>query len=904
MIKKLLNLLTGASFRLYIGGGGGGQQAPQTPTTQTVQQTNLPAWAQPYSEQLLGKAQALTDVNQNPYQTYGGDRLAGFTPMQQQAFGNIANMQVSPQTGQATGLAGMAGLGGLGAGQDYMNMATSPAATQAFMSPYMQNVVDWQKQQAIMDYGRQLPGIGASAAQQGAFGGSRHGLVESEAQRNLQNTLAGIQATGSQNAFNAAQQAQQFGANLGLQGLQTAGQAAQTLGQLGQQQYGQQMGINAAQQQAGAQQQALQQQALTNQYQDFLNRQNYPYQQLAFMSDILHGTPTGGITTAQQYQATPSMFSQIAGLGLGLGALGKSGLFGKEGGSVPGGLKKYAEGGAVDDTEHYLNGGITGAPGIDLVDPTTALASRHGLVPLPTALALLELSKPKAETSQRTVVDDLAQQALATLPVKKDMFTAADGGIVAFDDGGDVDAYNVASGESWLGQGLQRGKAALKDVAGLLTLQPWSTDPARVAQGDYRTNAEVTGYTPASYAVNDRSEMLRQRIAQQAAQQAPSAPRQAFDPMNPWSRVGLPAAVPVATQTATTKPITDYGDEGARLRSRYGEAPAISAPKEKSVTASQAQATPTTTTSKPAAAANDEVTEYFKKYIAAEPKDDLEQQAAGYMKILDEKMPSQAKDIREFYKAEGERLRGEGNKDRLIALAMGGFAIAAGKSPYAIQNFGEGLGLAAKEISAINKEMRAAERERQKAERAELAADRAQEAGKFKEARNWALESSKLRETQNQHKMQAFHYMATHLDTKEQTASRERTAQLERDTQLKIASMREAAIKSGQFNLGQRMYEEFNAAKTPQEQAAVLDKYKNFYAVSGKTSGADAQTIAARKAMAVEAVKALDSNKAFRKGTPQQQAQMRKDIMQEYGFGVEGDSAGGGNVVDFSKLPK
>ena len=171
----------------------------------------------PYSKELLGKAQALTDTNQNAYQSYGGERLAGFTPMQQQAFQNIAGMQVSPQTGQATGLAGMAGLGGLGAGQNYMNMATNPAAIQAFMSPYQQNVTDWQKQQAIMDYGRQLPGIGASAAQQGAFGGSRHGLVESEAQRNLQNTLAGIQATGSQNAFNAAQQAQQFGANLGMQ---------------------------------------------------------------------------------------------------------------------------------------------------------------------------------------------------------------------------------------------------------------------------------------------------------------------------------------------------------------------------------------------------------------------------------------------------------------------------------------------------------------------------------------------------------------------------------------------------------------------------------------------------------------------------------------------------------------
>lgn len=430
-----------------MGKGGGGQQQQQ-PTTQTVQQTNLPAWAQPYSEQLLGKAQALTDVNTNPYQSYTGDRLAGFTPMQQQAFQNIGGMQVSPQTGQATGLAGLAGMGSLGAGANYMNMATSPAAMQAFMSPYQQNVTDWQKQQAISDYGRQLPGLGAGASQAGAFGGTRHALVESEAQRNLQNQLAGIQAQGSQNAFNAAQQAQQFGAGLGLQGYGQATNAAQALNQFGQQQYQQQMGINAAQQQAGAQQQAMQQQQLTNQYQDFLNRQNYPYQQLAFMSDILHGTPTGGITSRQEYQAAPSMFSQIAGSLGGIGSLlGAYNKFGKEGGSVPDGLKKYAAGGLLSPTF---------AKGVDWEKQ----AAQKGI---PTQLSLddlFKLSQEKkaletapANPQQTTVAQDLAMQVLAktqpnmqdsglaSLPApnldQEQTFNAAHGGIIAFAGGGD-----------------------------------------------------------------------------------------------------------------------------------------------------------------------------------------------------------------------------------------------------------------------------------------------------------------------------------------------------------------------------------------------------------------------------------------------------------------------------------
>ena len=303
----------------YIAGGGGSSQ-PSAPSETKVTQSNIPEWARPYGEKLLGQTQALTDINQNPYQQYEGQRIAGFNPLQQQAFQNVQGMQVSPQTGQAAGMAGLAGLGGLNAGQNYQNQATNPNAVAQYMSPYQQNVTDFQKQQAINDYGRAMPGMNAQAVGQGAFGGSRQAIVGAEAQRNLQNNLAGIQATGTQNAFQNAQQAQQFGANLGLQGYGLAGQQAATLGQLGQQDYGQRMGINAAQQQAGAQQQAQEQQGLTQKYQDFQNQQRYPYQQLGFMSDILRGMPSGQ-STQSLYQAPGNMMGQVAGLGVGLGSL-------------------------------------------------------------------------------------------------------------------------------------------------------------------------------------------------------------------------------------------------------------------------------------------------------------------------------------------------------------------------------------------------------------------------------------------------------------------------------------------------------------------------------------------------------------------------------------------------------
>jgi hypothetical protein len=299
MFKLLKLIFNPHLFTFYFGGG---DSPPPAPTSQTVTQTSIPEYAQPYVERMLGKAEAFSNA---PYQAYGGERVAGFTPMQQQAFQSAANLQPSQQLGYGTQLAGLGGLGAMNAGQNYMNMATNPYATQAFMSPYVENALAPQLAEARRQ--SDITGVqnASQAAMAGAFGGSRFGIQEAERQRNLGQNLANIYGTGLQNAYQQAQQAQQFGSTLGLQGNQAAIQAAQTLGQLGQTQFGQQKDIINAQANAGAQQQALQQQVLQQRYQDFLNQKAYPQQQLSFMSDILRGVPLGQSTTAQ-YTAPPS----------------------------------------------------------------------------------------------------------------------------------------------------------------------------------------------------------------------------------------------------------------------------------------------------------------------------------------------------------------------------------------------------------------------------------------------------------------------------------------------------------------------------------------------------------------------------------------------------------------------
>jgi len=298
----------------------GGDPPPAPPTIQTSYSASLQPELMPYGQDIARKAQTLAGANYTPYQ---GQRIADFNPEQQQVFGETMGMQTPGQFGQASQMAGASGIGGLMAGQNFANQATDPNATAQYMSPYMQNVVDYQKSQALRDYqiGDQMRAAQTSKA--GAFGGSRQALVQSEAQRGLNSQLQGISAQGAQNAFQNAQAQQQFGAKLGLEGMQLAGQNAQTLGTVGSQLQAADMARLQAQGQVGATKQAATQAGMTQSYQDFLKQQEYPYSQLAFYNSMIRGLSPTMPTTTSTYAPAPSGAAQLAGLGLGAYSVGK-----------------------------------------------------------------------------------------------------------------------------------------------------------------------------------------------------------------------------------------------------------------------------------------------------------------------------------------------------------------------------------------------------------------------------------------------------------------------------------------------------------------------------------------------------------------------------------------------------
>jgi len=312
----------------------------RTPTTTTVNQntSNLPAYMQPYVTALASRAQAESGQGYVPYK---GNRIAEFTPQQQQIQNNILSQQTPEQFGQASALTGLSGLGALTAGQRYAQMGgpqsfNQNGMAQQYMSPYMQNVVDVQKQQAIRDaqQGQLVGNLGA--ARQGTYGGARQLLAGTERERNLGTQLGQIQATGQQAAYDAAQrqfnaeqqaqmQNQQFGADLGLQGFQQAGQAGQTLGNIGTMQQQSDTSRLNQQQGAAAQTQALQQQKLDMDYQDFLAQRGFNKDQIAFLSSIIHGIqyqPNTSSTTTTS-SPNPSIGNQLMSAGLGAAGIAR-----------------------------------------------------------------------------------------------------------------------------------------------------------------------------------------------------------------------------------------------------------------------------------------------------------------------------------------------------------------------------------------------------------------------------------------------------------------------------------------------------------------------------------------------------------------------------------------------------
>jgi hypothetical protein len=437
--------------RIYGGGGSSPAPAPAPagPTQTTVQNTNIPDYAQPYVENMLNAAQAqiynpdmTTFRAYNPYSSNAADYVAGFSPLQQQAQSSAANLQMPGQYGVATGAAGLGTGQALTAGDRYSNMATSPTAMGAYMNPYLNAALQPQLAEISRQYditGTQEMG---NATKSGAFGGNREALMAAENQRNKNMAMNQAIGTGYNNAFQQAQQAQQYGANLGLQGAQAGIQGAGQLAGIGGQQLGAAQGIIGTQATQGAQQQQNQQNIINQAVQNYATAQQYPYLQLGTLNSMLRGLPMQQSST-QMYQAAPNQVSQLAGLGTaGLGAAAMyNAAKGASGGSAKD-IAKYAPGGAIP-MKSYSDQQLQQVQKSNYTDPidrlyAAGLQMDHGhLRGNPEAAKMLsQQGMPPPQQMAQMPQERTGLGAIATGDMVPQTFKA--GGIMSFADEGEV----------------------------------------------------------------------------------------------------------------------------------------------------------------------------------------------------------------------------------------------------------------------------------------------------------------------------------------------------------------------------------------------------------------------------------------------------------------------------------
>jgi len=327
-----------------------------------------------YTQGLIARANAAAG---EPYIPYGGPRIAGFDPAQQAAFGlteqNIGAYQPYLERGAQGYMGGLGVAAGMrGRAQPYLDEASGqwidPGVTEAYMNPYIQNVLDRQEALATRTLEEKfLPGLQKAFTGAGQFGSrGGEGSMEDIGVRGVRDIQEGLEAQRLEALSGAYGQA----ADIYGRDITSARELARVSGALDEAQAGalyqgaagvaglgaeaQRMGaMDAAQLEAiGAQQRGLDQASMDLAYQDFLEQRELPWTRLGQMSELIRGLPPSFVpraTTrtdvgpAQAYQ--PSPLSQLVG---GYGVY--RGLTGDR-----------AEGGYIDPQEYGIGGLATAA---------------------------------------------------------------------------------------------------------------------------------------------------------------------------------------------------------------------------------------------------------------------------------------------------------------------------------------------------------------------------------------------------------------------------------------------------------------------------------------------------------------------------------------------------------------
>jgi len=332
--------------------------------SQTVMTQKLPEEIAPFAKEMLEEAQTLYKQKlKEGYADYKGDTIAGFTPEQKQAMEGIKGLvgTSAPLMDEAIGLT-----------KGLTDQFTAEEA-QKYMSPYQQAVTDIEKREAQKVFERDImPQFEKQAVEAGGMSGmgSRAGIQAAQLGQAQMQQLGDIQTKGSQRAYEDALrqfQNQKERERLAASGLMEAGPKKFKAGMLEQ----------GALQTVGEQKQDLAQTALDEAYLKFIQKQQYPAEQLAQYSGFITMNPYAGLksqtTTATPYK--PSFGQQLLSIGTQLGGayLGGPAMY-KPRPPTPRPITTPTKtGGGIASLVYRDNGGIV----IDEADPSSMEAMRE-----------------------------------------------------------------------------------------------------------------------------------------------------------------------------------------------------------------------------------------------------------------------------------------------------------------------------------------------------------------------------------------------------------------------------------------------------------------------------------------------------------------------------------------------
>lgn len=203
-----------------------------------------------------------------------------------------------------------------------------------YANPYQQDVIDNTTNNMMRNNAIMQSQNGMNAANAGAFGGSRHGVVEAITNAETNRNIGDMTGQLSQQGFNTA-------AGLANQDINNRYGQAQLLSGLSGQGFGYGQQLTQDQLAMGNQQQQLLQAILSGGANEFQNFMNSPYQALDTLRSGMSGNPLGGnISGNVNASSNPGFGGALSLIGQGAGM-----LLGGPAGAAAGGAGKGGKGG-------------------------------------------------------------------------------------------------------------------------------------------------------------------------------------------------------------------------------------------------------------------------------------------------------------------------------------------------------------------------------------------------------------------------------------------------------------------------------------------------------------------------------------------------------------------------------